>query len=122
MMFLSQFQLLMMFWKTIFPSPVELIISYTLNSCLFLPFCSHVIYNAALKEFLLSYLAHRERPPLLAKDEQLGLNKTTDALQENIMADFDKRVSHTRLYFVFRIYPNLSLFKMFLTILFVIST
>ena len=58
------------------------------------------MYNAALKEFILSYLAHRERPPLLEKDEEFGLNKTTDVLDGNIMADFDKRVCHCNLVYI----------------------
>ena len=51
------------------------------------------MHNIALKEFLLSYLAHRERPPLLEKEaEKNQLKKGTLQVEGNRMADFDKKV------------------------------
>ena len=51
------------------------------------------MHNIALKEFLLSYLAHRERPPLLEKEVEKSLIKKGSLnVEGNRMADFDKKV------------------------------
>lgn len=51
------------------------------------------MHNIALKEFLLSYLAHRERPPLLEKEAEKSLIKKGSLdVEGNRMADFDKKV------------------------------
>lgn len=51
------------------------------------------MHNIALKEFLLSYLAHRERPPLLEKEAEKNLTKKGSLdIEGNRMADFDKKV------------------------------
>ena len=55
---------------------------------------SQVVHNSALKEFLLSYLAHRERPPLLEKEAVKSMiKKGTSEVEGNRMADFDKKVN-----------------------------
>ena len=52
------------------------------------------MHNSALKEFLLSYLAHRERPPLLEKEaERDVIKKGNPDGEADRMADFDKKVN-----------------------------
>jgi hypothetical protein len=54
---------------------------------------SQIVHNSALKAFLLSYLAHRERPPLFEKDGVETLNKKGNpVIAGNVMAEFDKKV------------------------------
>jgi hypothetical protein len=60
------------------------------------------VHNTALKEFILSYLTHRERPPLLEKEaEKILLKKGTLIVESNKMAEFDKKV-HKK--FLFRLF------------------
>ena len=57
-------------------------------------FCSQIVHCTALKEFILSYLAHRDRPSMFCHDRMHNNETKKEKELNDILLQLDKKVKN----------------------------